>query len=65
MKRIDAGEFEEAIGKIILGQIDSKFKQIAIDGKSVRSTYEILERFLHLVSACLPTVIITYLKDNI
>lgn len=51
MKRIDVALFEEAIGQIILGQIDPKFKQIAIDGKSVRSTYESIDGLLHLVSA--------------
>lgn len=51
MKRIDVALFEEAIGEIILAQIDPKFKQIAIDGKSVRSTYESVDGLLHLVSA--------------
>lgn len=51
MKRIDVLSFEEAIRQIILAQIDSKFTQIAIDGKSVRSTYESLNGLLHLVSA--------------
>ncbi len=51
MKRIKTEEFEQAINQIILAQIDSKFTQIAIDGKSVRSTYESVDRLLHLVSA--------------
>jgi predicted transposase YbfD/YdcC len=51
MKRIDVALFEEAIGQIILALIDSKFTQIAIDGKSIRSTYERLHGLLHLVSA--------------
>jgi len=51
MKRIDVALFEQAIRQIILAQIDSKFTQIAIDGKSIKSTYESLDGLLHLVSA--------------
>ena len=51
VKRINACEFQQAIGQMILSQIDPKFKQIAIDGKSIRSTYSSLEGLLHLVSA--------------
>ncbi len=51
MKRIDVEEFQQAISNIIFGQIDTKFKQIAIDGKSIRSTYESVDGLLHLVSA--------------
>ena len=51
MKRINVVEFQRAVGDMILAQIDPKFTQIAIDGKSIRSTYESLDGLLHLVSA--------------
>jgi len=54
MKKINVVDFEEAIGKITLAKIDPNFKQIAIDGKSIRSTHGGKEGLLHLVSAYAP-----------
>lgn len=51
MKRIDVEEFQQAISAIIVGRLDPQFKQIAIDGKSIRSTYESIDGLLHLISA--------------
>jgi len=49
MRRIDVKEFARAISMITLAQVNPNFKQIAIDGKSIRSTYERAEGPLHLV----------------
>lgn len=54
IKKIDVDEFEKAISKITLESIDSEFKQIAIDGKSIRSTHGSTEGLLHLISAYSP-----------
>lgn len=54
MKGIDVDAFEIAIGEIIKTQMSPHFKQIAIDGKSIRSTYANLQGLLHLVSAYNP-----------
>jgi predicted transposase YbfD/YdcC len=51
MKRIDTQEFDRVVGLIVNGQIENEFKQIALDGKSIRSTYENPDGMLHLVSA--------------
>jgi predicted transposase YbfD/YdcC len=54
MKRINVEEFELAISEITLTQISPNFKQIAVDGKSIRSTFAGLNGLLHLVSAYTP-----------
>ena len=55
MRRIiSTCEIELAITKITLAQINPNFKQIAIDGKSIRSTHASLKGLLHLVSAYIP-----------
>ena len=51
IKRIDPQEFERVLSNIVNKSIGDSFKQIAIDGKSIRSTYENKEGLLHLVSA--------------
>jgi len=56
MKMIDPGEFEELLGRIMKEVTDNNFKQIAIDGKSIRSTSSRPEGLLHLVSAFAPEV---------
>src|SRR5689334_251713 len=38
MKMINPGEFEELLGRIMKEVTDKNFSQIAIDGKSIRST---------------------------
>ena len=67
MKRISNSEFELAISKITLTQIKQDFKQIAIDGKSIRSTYASLQGLLHLVSAYVPDeiVVIAQVKSDL
>ncbi len=56
MKMIDPVEFEGLLSSV-MGQVTGdKFKQIAIDGKSIRSTSGSKEGLLHLVSAFAPEV---------
>ena len=67
IKKINPKAFEEAISKIILAQMDPKFRQIAIDGKSIRSTNENLAGLLHLVSAYVPDAkaVISQIKSKV
>lgn len=49
MRWINVEEFQKLIGQIV--QSDPAFEQIALDGKSIRSTNKSTDGLLHLVSA--------------
>lgn len=51
IKKIDPDEFEQALGILVREVITEDFQQIAIDGKSIRSTHANKDGLLHLVSA--------------
>ena len=56
LKRIDPEEFEAVLSQLVTCQLDQNFIQIAIDGKSIRSTSDSTKGLLHLVSAFAPEV---------
>ena len=56
IKMIDSEEFELVLAKLMKEIAGKNFKQIAIDGKSIRSTSSNPKGLLHLVSAFAPEV---------
>lgn len=56
MRMIDPTEFETLLSSLMSCAAGKKFKQVAIDGKSIRSTSNNEKGLLHLVSAFAPEV---------
>lgn len=56
IKRIDPTELEKLLGKIVRISSQDSFQQIAIDGKSIRSTSKSKDGLLHLLSAYAPEI---------
>lgn len=56
IKRIDPAELEKLLGEIVRISSQDSFQQIAIDGKSIRSTSKSKDGLLHLLSAYAPKI---------
>ena len=56
IKRIEPIELEKLFGEIVLNASHKEFRQIAIDGKSIRSTSKSKDGLLHLLSAYAPEI---------
>lgn len=56
IKRIDPAELEKLLGEILFISSQDNFQQIAIDGKSIRSTSKSKDGLVHLLSAYVPEI---------